>query len=306
MARMSRGEDDSSPMSYDDSNMASSGFVHSDIPPQRLRNNEAALFVGGLSFSATEEDLRRAFGGIGPIVSVRIVQDRETGKPRGFAFVNFETPECVDAAIQECQGMDLCGRNVRLDRSAAGIMGRGNGMGSSSARIGGRPSFNAGNVGGAGGYYMSPGSNNTVGQSQPNFFAPAGLVGGAPPEYFMYPSHGVPMGHHHPMMAAAHHGPFFGNSAPFPPGPPGGHYIYQATSVENSSAPIGSLGGMMPPHPSQYGMVSGNPHSNTAASYLPVGGMHHHVNGGMMPPPPAAPTDDSSSAMLSSQSVSGQ
>jgi RNA recognition motif-containing protein len=91
------------------------------------RNNDAALFVGGLSFSATEEDLRQAFGFVGTIVSVRIVQDRDTGKPRGFAFVNFETPECVDTAIRECQGMELCGRNVRLDRSAAGIVGRGKG-----------------------------------------------------------------------------------------------------------------------------------------------------------------------------------
>jgi RNA recognition motif-containing protein len=93
------------------------------------RNNDAALFVGGLSFSATEDDLRRAFGSMGNIVSVRIVQDRDTGKPRGFAFVNFETPESVDAAIRECQGMELCGRNVRLDRSAAGIVGRGKGKG---------------------------------------------------------------------------------------------------------------------------------------------------------------------------------
>jgi hypothetical protein len=94
------------------------------------RNNDAALFVGGLSFSATEDDLRRAFGSIGNIVSIRIVQDRDTGKPRGFAFVNFESPECVDTAIRECQGMELCGRNVRLDRSAAGIFGRGRGKGS--------------------------------------------------------------------------------------------------------------------------------------------------------------------------------
>ncbi len=94
------------------------------------RNNDAALFVGGLSFSATEEDLRSAFGSVGNIISVRIVQDRDTGKPRGFAFVNFETPESVDAAIRECQGMELCGRNVRLDRSAAGIVGRGKGKGS--------------------------------------------------------------------------------------------------------------------------------------------------------------------------------
>lgn len=264
MAHMTRGEDDSSPMSYEDSNMASSGFVNSDIPPQRLRNNEAALFVGGLSFSAGEDDLREAFGGIGPILSVRIVQDRETGKPRGFAFVNFETPDCVDAAIQECQGMDLCGRNVRLDRSAAGIMGRGGNM--NPGRIG-RPHYNSG------GYYMS-GSNNagSVGAPpQPNFFAH-----GAPPEYFIYPPP-VPMGH--PVMG---HGPFFGNSVPpFPPPP--GHYMFP-TGVENSSAPMG----MMPPHPSQYGMVGNH-------SYLPT----MHV--GLPPPPAAPPVDDSMSRGVSGQ-----
>ncbi|TEB19863.1 hypothetical protein C9890_0146, partial [Perkinsus sp. BL_2016] len=95
----------------------------------QARNNEAALFVGGLSFSATEEDLRQAFGSVGNIVSVRIVQDRDSGKPRGFAFVNFEIPDSVDTAIRECQGMELCGRNVRLDRSAAGNVGRGKGKG---------------------------------------------------------------------------------------------------------------------------------------------------------------------------------
>ena len=94
------------------------------LPP---RNNEAALFVGGLSFSATEQDLTDAFAHIGNIVSIRIVQDRDTGKPRGFAFVNFESSESVDRAIQECQGMEMCGRNVRLDRSAAGSFGKGRG-----------------------------------------------------------------------------------------------------------------------------------------------------------------------------------
>lgn len=220
MSNLVIGDGGSSPMNVDDATMASSGFVTSDMPHQRLRNNDAALFVGGLSFSATEEDLRHAFGGIGPIVSVRIVQDRETGKPRGFAFVNFETPECVDTAIRECQGMDLCGRNVRLDRSAAGIIGRGNGM--AAGRIG-RPNYN-------GGYFL-PNGNTVVPSQPPSNFYPAGVV---PPEYFMFPQ---PMGH--PMMAG---GPpsFYGGAPPPFPGP----FMY----------PGDTPGGMMPQPPGPFGM----------------------------------------------------
>lgn len=107
-----------------DPNLDDSAANSQQVASVPLRNNDAALFVGGLSFSATEDDLKQAFSSVGDILSVRIVQDRDTGKPRGFAFVNFESAENVDAAIQQCQGMELCGRNVRLDRSAAGAGGR--------------------------------------------------------------------------------------------------------------------------------------------------------------------------------------
>lgn len=73
------------------------------------------IFVGGLSFLASEEDLRLRFSEVGEVNSVRIVTDRETGKPKGFAFVEFADPTHAPLAIEQLQGCDICGRNVRLE-----------------------------------------------------------------------------------------------------------------------------------------------------------------------------------------------
>ena len=51
------------------------------------------LYVGNLNFSTTEQDLREAFGQVAPVASVSMIMDRETGRPRGFAFVEMETGE---------------------------------------------------------------------------------------------------------------------------------------------------------------------------------------------------------------------
>jgi RNA recognition motif-containing protein len=70
------------------------------------------LFVGNLPFSVTEEALRTLFGSAGPIVSTRVVRDRETQRHRGFGFVEYETVSAAKAAIAEFAGRHIDGREL--------------------------------------------------------------------------------------------------------------------------------------------------------------------------------------------------
>jgi RNA recognition motif-containing protein len=76
------------------------------------------LFVGNLSYSITEQELRAAFGNNGRTVqSVRIAVDRETQRPRGFAFVEMATDADADGAINEMNGQMLAGRSVFVEKA---------------------------------------------------------------------------------------------------------------------------------------------------------------------------------------------
>jgi RNA recognition motif-containing protein len=75
------------------------------------------LFVGGLSWNTTEETLRSAFESCGPLVEVKVITDRETGRSRGFGFVTFESPEDATNAISSLDGTELDGRNVRVSEA---------------------------------------------------------------------------------------------------------------------------------------------------------------------------------------------
>jgi len=76
------------------------------------------LFVGNLSYSITEQQLREAFEQNGRTVqSVRIAIDRETQRPRGFAFVEVATDADADSAIKELNGNPLAGRNVFVEKA---------------------------------------------------------------------------------------------------------------------------------------------------------------------------------------------
>jgi RNA recognition motif-containing protein len=72
------------------------------------------LYVGNLSYSATEAELRELFSEVGTVVSVNLISDRETGKPRGFAFVEMQTDEDAAAAIEELNGRELRARNITV------------------------------------------------------------------------------------------------------------------------------------------------------------------------------------------------
>lgn len=89
------------------------------------------LFVGNLVFHATEDLVSRRFAECGKVVSVSVVTDRETGRSRGFAFVEMETAEAAQKAIAELDGQNLEGRalSVRVaeDRKKGGGGGGGGG-----------------------------------------------------------------------------------------------------------------------------------------------------------------------------------
>lgn len=94
------------------------------------------LYVGNLSYTTTEESLREAFEEYGQVESATIVTDRETGRPRGFGFVEMPSDEEAQAAIDAMNGQQLDGRaltvneaQARPPRSGGGGGGRGGGGG---------------------------------------------------------------------------------------------------------------------------------------------------------------------------------
>ena len=75
------------------------------------------LHVGNLSFQTTEEELRTVFEGYGAVESVRIVLDRDTGRPRGFAFVEMASEANADAAIEGLNLGEFGGRTLRVGKA---------------------------------------------------------------------------------------------------------------------------------------------------------------------------------------------
>ena len=85
------------------------------------------LFVGNLPYSADEEQLRELFGQKGTVQEVHLVTDRETGRPRGFGFVEMATTEEADGAVRSLNGFEFGGRaltvNVARERETRGERG---------------------------------------------------------------------------------------------------------------------------------------------------------------------------------------
>ncbi len=75
------------------------------------------IYVGNLPFSSTEADLKDVFGRHGGVESVNIITDRETGRPRGFAFVEMEEASAAQDAIRALDGTDLGGRNIKVNEA---------------------------------------------------------------------------------------------------------------------------------------------------------------------------------------------
>jgi cold-inducible RNA-binding protein len=91
------------------------------------------LYVGNLSYETNEVELRDLFAQAGTVVEVKVVSDRETGRPRGFAFVEMSTAAEAAQAISQVNGRDLGGRTLKVNeaeaRPARGGSGGGGGGG---------------------------------------------------------------------------------------------------------------------------------------------------------------------------------
>jgi RNA recognition motif-containing protein len=106
------------------------------------------IYVGNLAYNATDEELRSAFEAFGQVTSVKIVRDRETGRSRGFAFVEMEDGEGAQNAVAELNGKDVKGRNLVVNEARPREQGGGGGFGGG----GGRGGYGGGGGGGRGGY----------------------------------------------------------------------------------------------------------------------------------------------------------
>ncbi len=105
------------------------------------------IFVGNMNFRTTEDDLRAAFEAHGEVEEVAVITDRETGRPRGFAFVTMPNDGEAQTAIEALNGQDLDGRTLNVNE-ARPKTGGGGGGGGRGPRGGGGGGFGGGRGGG--------------------------------------------------------------------------------------------------------------------------------------------------------------
>ena len=110
------------------------------------------LYVGNLSFNASNQDLTELFGTVGTVESANIIEDRETGRSRGFGFVEMSSQADGEAAIAQLNGKEVDGRELKVNEAkpqerSGGYGGGGGGRGGGGNR--------GGNRGGGGGGYGS-------------------------------------------------------------------------------------------------------------------------------------------------------
>ncbi|CAP36102.1 Protein CBG18684 [Caenorhabditis briggsae] len=74
-----------------------------------------SIYVGNAPYQTTEQEMGDFFSSVGTVTNVRIVLDRETGRPRGFAFVEFSEQQSAERAVNELNGADFNGRQLRVN-----------------------------------------------------------------------------------------------------------------------------------------------------------------------------------------------
>ncbi len=111
------------------------------------------LYVGNLSFQTSSEELQQLFSQAGTVESASVVEDRDTGRSRGFGFVEMASKEEGEKAIQQFNGTDLNGRNLTVNeaRPREDRGGRGGGGGGRGGGYGGNRGGGGGGRGGYGG-----------------------------------------------------------------------------------------------------------------------------------------------------------
>ncbi|CAK8576527.1 unnamed protein product [Lathyrus sativus] len=127
---------------------------------------EYRCFVGGLAWATDNDALEKAFSQYGEIIDSKIINDRDTGRSRGFGFVTFATEQSMRDAIEGMNGQDMDGRNITVNEAqsrGSGGGGRGGGgygggrggggYGGGGGGYGGRREGGGGGYGGGGGGY---------------------------------------------------------------------------------------------------------------------------------------------------------
>ncbi|KAG1851173.1 hypothetical protein F4604DRAFT_1894524 [Suillus subluteus] len=150
--------------------------------------SSAKIYVGNLSWNTTDDTLRNAFSGFGPVLDSIVMRDRDTGRSRGFGFVTYGTTEEANHAIANMNEQELDGRRIKVNLANPRSSGTG---GSGAAGFGGGYGGGGGGYSGGAGYGQQPGyggqggyagSQGGYGQGgygggYPGGFAPTGYSG---------------------------------------------------------------------------------------------------------------------------------
>ncbi|KAK1281762.1 hypothetical protein QJS10_CPB22g00715 [Acorus calamus] len=107
--------------------------------------SSSKLFVGGLSYSTNDQMLKDAFTSFGDVTEVKVITDRDTGRSKGYGFVNFDSTDAASAALSSMNGQELHGRNITVnyanDRPSGGGFRGGYGDGGGYRRSTGGDGF---------------------------------------------------------------------------------------------------------------------------------------------------------------------
>lgn len=114
--------------------------------------SSVSIFVGNLPFRAEQEDIIELFAPHGEVANCSLPLERDTGRKRGFAFVELADPELETKAIDALQGVELMGRPLRINKAEPRSGGGGGGGGARRGGYGGGGSGGGYGAGGAGGY----------------------------------------------------------------------------------------------------------------------------------------------------------
>lgn len=100
------------------------------------------VYIGNLPYNTSENELEQLFSQSGAVVSVSIIKDRDTGRSKGFGFVEFQEKSSSDAAISEFDGYELHGRKIKVSEAKEKERNGGGGGRSGGPRRGGGGGFN--------------------------------------------------------------------------------------------------------------------------------------------------------------------
>merc|ERR1711928_207903 len=91
--------------------------IHAQHVSVSKNHQMTSVFVGNIPYGVTEEQLKEIFSEAGPVVSFRIVYDRETGRPKGFGFCEFRDVDSAQTAMRSLNGYEIGGRTLRVDNA---------------------------------------------------------------------------------------------------------------------------------------------------------------------------------------------